>query len=117
MSHEIENIDHGDGRKSVKVHVNKLDVKVDDTITEQAKKFIEEEVLPILGDERVHVIIVHKPTNMSTSSQVERKYVKNYAIAAISGFPVKEGVEKKDEDFILIETDQAGNTVVSPWVV
>ena len=117
MSHEIENIDHGDGRKSVKVHVNKLDVNEKDTITAQAKKFIEEEVLPTLGEQRVHVVIVHKPTNMSTSSQVERKYVKNYAIAAISGFPVKDGMEKKNEDFIVIETDQDGNVTVSPYVV
>ena len=112
--HKSEETAHEDGRKDVKIEVNTLDVETKDEITQQAKEYIEKEVIPVLAAQKVHVIVVHKPTHMTAASHVERRYVQNFASEAMKRFPKQEGgLVSTVDDFLIIEIDGTGNVVIS----
>lgn len=59
----IETTEHPDGRRDVTITVHTLDVDLNDPSNAQAKKEIEEKVLPALANKTIVVTLIHKPTN------------------------------------------------------
>lgn len=88
---EIKVTEHPDGRKDVKISVNRLDVDAQDQATKDAKEVIENKVLPKLAETPVLVILIHKPTGNFASKYVALKHVRAFAEAAIEKL-------KKDSD-------------------
>lgn len=112
MTHKIENKDLGDGRKSVTVHVDTLNIEETDLESQEAKKVIEKEVLPKLQQQKVHVTVLHKPSNSTAQAEVALPDVRKFAEKAVQSFkevartqlPLHANGTKPD-DFAIIEVD------------
>ena len=83
---QIETKEHTDGRKDVHIAVHKLDIEDQDTDTIVAKKAIENQVFARLADQKVLVIILHKPTNREAHHVVQPQNVRTFAEAAVREF-------------------------------
>ena len=112
MGHKIENKDLGDGRKSVTVHVDTLNIDETDLESQEAKKAIEEQVLPKLAQQKVHVTVLHKPSNSTAQAEVTLPDVRKFAEKAVQSFkkvamtslPIGQN-GTKPADFAVIEVD------------
>lgn len=103
---EITHTTHPDGRKDVKISVNRLDVDAQDQATKDAKEVIENKVLPKLAETPVIVVVLHKPTNQHSEKIVPLKHVRAYAEAAVRAFLKDEGTDlyyTRLEEFAIIE--------------
>lgn len=113
----VETIEHEDGRRSVTVHVNALNIKETDLESQEAKKTIEERVLPKLAAQKVQVVVVHKPTNQHAASKVALPDVRKFAEAAVQSFRQMDWPHPKprtkDKDFVIVEVHEEGGVSVS----
>ena len=75
----ITTTEHPDGRRDVTVEVHALDVDLNDPSNAEAKRVIEEEIIPALAEAPVTVTVIHKPTNDHASIICARKNVRAYA--------------------------------------
>ena len=101
-------------QKDVVVKVKTLNV--DETTPEgiEAKRVIEEKIIPRLASEDVKVIVIHKPSNQSASADVKLPQVKEYAREAIGDFPIDDdGNYAYVNDFVIVEVHKSGKTRVS----
>lgn len=77
---KITTTEHDSGRRDVKIEVNSLDVDMSDPRNAEAKKVIEEKILPKVGDKLLTCTLIHKPTNEHVTFIAKRKNVRDYAI-------------------------------------
>lgn len=101
----ITKTEHPDGRKDVTIGINMLDVKATDEETAQAKKVIEEDILPNMQASMVMVVVIHKPSNQSTSNKVSLPRVREFAEAAVRQFRSMV-TDAPDSDFIVVEVHE-----------
>lgn len=104
----IETHEHADGRKDVTVEVSTIDVDVKDAATAEAKRVIEEEILPAVAHSQILLTIIHKPTNESCSLICFRKNVRDYAMKVVA--------EREDKDldhYCLVQHDGESVTVTT----
>lgn len=103
----IETIEHEDGRKSVTVHVNTLHLDNPDEGDEAARKIIEEQILPELGNRVVLVTVIHKESLLKATVKTKFIKVRQVAETLIAGFPTptQELHDPKWEDFIIVEVE------------
>lgn len=101
----IETTEHEDGRKSVVIHVNSLNLDNPDDGDIAAKKVIEEEVLPKLAETDVLVTVIHRESLLKATVKTKYVKVRQIAEALIDGFPQhsQELHEPKTKDFIIVE--------------
>lgn len=111
----VETIDHGDGRKSVTVHVDTIDVPVTDNMTKEAKEAIEKRVLPQLGKQKIRVTVIHKPSNSFVSAAVALTDVRKFAEQCVEQFDevvstqsemLKYRGTTRKENFCVVEYDE-----------
>jgi len=103
---ETHTQNHPDGRKDVTIQVNTLNVDENTPEGKKAKEVIENEIIPALANKRVLTVVVHKPSNISTSQTVKLPQVKQYARAAIANFPQPEEGRPVDvADFVIVEVN------------
>lgn len=105
---DITTTEHASGRKDVHIEVSMLDVKESDEATTNAKKVIEEKVLPKLADKDVLVIVIHRKTNDHAERVVKLPHVRAYAEAVLKSYRERDQYAQP-EDFIVVEhnlTDQ-----------
>lgn len=102
---EIITTEHADGRKDVTIKVNMLNVKENDPATLKAKKHIEDVIIPELANQKVLVIVVHKPDNIFAQKLVKATDVRVFAEAAVK---MHGG---KPEDYVIVEHNVTNNTV------
>jgi len=120
----IETTSHKDGRKSVKVNVGALNLENPTQSDLDAKEMIEKKVLHQLGEQKVHVIVLHKPSNTNAALMVKQTDVRNFAEAAVDSLKalVKDLPEQEmkqyeermsNEDFAVIEISDGGVRVTT----
>ena len=95
-----------DGRRSVRIEVNRLNLENPDELDLEAKKVIEEQVLTKLTEIDVLVTVIHKKTLMKATVLTKYPKVRHVAETLIAGFP---GETPEPEDFIVVEV--IGNEV------
>lgn len=90
-------IKHEDGRQDVVIQVNKLNI--DDTTKEgqEAKRVIEEKIIPELANRIVIVTVIEKSTGEFTSCKIKLPQVRQWAEAVVKS----KGGELKD--FFIVE--------------
>lgn len=98
---KIEEIHHEDGTKSVKIHVNTLNLKETDEETMKAKEVIEQKILPKIGVRPVIVTVIHTPSRHQASAEISLPYFQSYVKACLQKHP--EG--HNTEDFIVVVHD------------
>lgn len=103
----IETREHADGRKDVTVEVKSLDVDLSDPANAEAKKVIEEQVLPALAQRQVTVTVIHKPTNDSASFVCSVVKVREYAEKVVA----QRGGDKSE--YCLVQHDGESVTVTT----
>lgn len=96
---------HPDGRQDVKINVKRLDIEEDDELSMEAKKVIEEDVLPRIQEAKVKVVVIHRHSTASTSSMVSLSRVREYAEFAVKMFK-KEMPSAQKQDFIVVEVHE-----------
>ena len=103
----VETTEHEDGRKAVTVHVNTLDIKEKDEGTLAAKKVIEEQILPELGNRVVLVTVIHKESLTKATVKTKLAKVRQVAETLIAGFPqqTQELHAPNPKDFIVVEVE------------
>lgn len=104
----IETHEHADGRKDVTVEVNTIDVEVKDAATAEAKRVIEEEILPAVAHAQILLTIIHKPTNESCSLICFRKNVRDYAMKVVAARE-----DQNLDHYCLVEHDGESVTVTT----
>lgn len=115
---EIVETEHNDGRKDVTIKVNMLNVKESDPATLKAKKHIEDVIIPELANQKVLVVVIHKPTNEHAERIVKATQVRAYATAVFDSFNKRlcekhkmEGLEAPSTEFVIVEHNMTNNTV------
>lgn len=102
---KVEHTDHGDGRKSVTVHVDTVKVSPDaDEGEKGAAKIINEQILPKLNERAVLVTVIHKESLLKASVKTRFVKVRQVAETLIAGFPM-EGADAHPQDFIVVEVE------------
>lgn len=103
----IETTEHEDGRKSVVIHVNSLDLENPSDEDLMAKDVIETQVLQKLAETDVLVTVIHRQTLQFATVKTKYTKVRQIAEMLIKGFPQpqQELSEPKIEDFIVVEND------------
>ena len=107
----IEETINEDGTKSVKIHVNSLNVNETDEESQKAKKVIEESILPQLGLEEVTITVLHKPTNQFVCHRIHTASYSAFVSTCIQGFP---GGYKSTDEFAVIVHGDRGTVAVNP---
>lgn len=113
----IEETTHENGTKSVKINVTTVDVPVTDEVTAQAKKVIEERILPELGVRDVTVSVIHKASNSFVSQKINLAYFQTFVKACFDGYPEQPGVPKDVNDFLVVIHDGATVQVVTLEII
>lgn len=112
---EITTTNHPDGRKDVHIQVNRLDVNPQDKAGIVAKEAIEKTVFTRLSEQKVLVIVLHKPTNQEAHHVVDLPHVRAFAEAAVRKFLKlnndEELTQDAVEDFAVIENNLSQQTV------
>jgi hypothetical protein len=100
---------------SENAHVTITNISTDDNTPEgiEARRVINEEIIPGLARTLVRVIVIHKPTNESTSFAVPLVDVRSAAEFAVSSFPRPLGIAVNPADFLVIEVFASGKTRVT----
>lgn len=105
----VETTEHPDGRKAVTVHVNTLDIENPDEGDLAAKKVIEEQILPELGNRVVLVTVIHKETLLKATVKTKAMKVRQVAETLVAGFPkppdAPENAVVLPSDFIVVEVE------------
>ncbi len=96
---------HPDGRQDVRIDVTRLDIAEDDELSMDAKKVIEEDVLPRIQEAMVQVVVIHRHSTASTSKMVKLSQVRRYAEFSVEQFQ-KEVKNARKEDFIVVEVHE-----------
>lgn len=107
MNKQIDKTEHPDGRQSVTIHVNTLDLENPDASDLEAKQVIEDKVLKNLGDRVVLVTVIHKETLLKATVKTKYTKVRQVAETLIAGFPqaTQEIHEPNTKDFIVVEVE------------
>lgn len=90
----IETTEHPDGRKDVTITVHTLDVDLNDPSNAEAKRVIEEEVLPQLANKTIVVTLIHKPTNQHATFVSKLAQVRANAEVFVKKHAGKETLEE-----------------------
>lgn len=103
---EIEVTKHEDGRQSVTVHVNSLDLNEPTDEDLIAQDIIETKVLQKIGETPVLVTVIHKESLKFATVSTSLMNVRKVAQALINGFPRENtGIEPlPTSDFIVVES-------------
>lgn len=101
----VETTEYEDGRKGVVINVNSLEIDETDEESIQAKKIIEERVLPQLQAREVYVTVIHKPSNNHVDAKVKLQDVRRFAEQCISTYSATVDASVKNEDFVLVTFD------------
>ena len=96
-----------EGRKAVTIHVNSLNIENPDEGDLAAKKIIEEQILPELGNRVVLVTVIHKETLIKATVKTKYTKVRQVAETLIAGFPqpTQELSAPNPKDFIIVEVE------------
>ena len=100
----VENTYDSNGNKSVVVNVKTIDVEETDEATLKAKEAIEKKVIPKLANKIVTAVVVHKPTNKSTSTKIKLTRVREWAKFVVDEW-IKTNPHELDSDFVIVEVD------------
>lgn len=102
-----ERTEHPDGRVDVKVHIpDSLDLDEDerDEATENAKREIEENVLPKLKETKVSVCLIHAPTGESAQQHdLSIIHVRKWAETAVQAYRAHTGINPPTNEFLVVE--------------
>lgn len=79
LGKRINIMEHDNGRKDVTIQVQSLDVDLSDPSNIEAKRVIEEEIMPAIANAQIIVTVIYKPTNEAASFVCSRKNVRDYA--------------------------------------
>lgn len=110
----VETVEHEDGRKAVTINVNTLSIDETDEESLQAKKIIEERILPQIGQHYVNVTLVHKPSNQHVDARLKKYEARAFAEQAVDQFKklvveqpllAKYRDRTREEDFVLVIFD------------
>lgn len=90
----IRKTTYEDGRVDVNIGIETLDVDRSDPDTKKAAEIIERDVLPKvmpeaikeLADEKVHVLVIHTPSDQFSQLIVMRKEVSRFVTATLNKF-------------------------------
>lgn len=102
-----------DGSKSVTIKVRGLDVNETTPEGIEAKRRIEEEILPRLANTVVRVVVIHKPTNHSTSSRVHLPALRGYLDQVYDSYKALQEPEAMPKDFVVVEIHDNGQIRVT----